>query len=70
MKLAAEIMDEAIADSTIDEVLRRDPANLTEADYRALIESLRMKRALFIEGEGKKAAKKQGVSEDGDEEAE
>lgn len=69
MKLATEIMDEATADSTIDEVLRRDPANLTDADYAALRDALRLKRAMFIEQGEKKAAKKEGI-EDGTSESE
>lgn len=64
MKLATEIMDEAIADSTIDEVLRRDPADNTREDYQRMIEAMRFKRALFIVNAEKKAAKKQGVEAD------
>lgn len=64
MKLATEIIDEATADATIDEVLRRDPADNTREDYRLMIEAMRFKRAMFIENQEKKAAKKQGVDED------
>lgn len=70
MKLATEVMDEATADCTIDEVLRRDPSNLTQEDYKSLIESLRVKRAMFIEQGEKKQAKKQGIEETDDADSE
>lgn len=67
---AEQIMDDATADATIDEVMRRDPANLSDGDFKALIQAMRSKRALFIEAEEKKANKKAGIEEveDGDDE--
>lgn len=66
-KQASEVMDEAIADSTIDEMMRRDPVTMTNAHYSALIDALRAKRAMFIEKGEAKAAKKEGIDADTDE---
>ena len=68
---ANEIMDEATAEATIDEALRRDPSNMVfPDDYVPLIEAMRTKRALFIDAGEKKEAKKQGIGEQDDKDSE
>ena len=47
MKEAKEQFEEAGADPTMDEIMRRDPANLTASDRRRLIEVERQARASF-----------------------
>lgn len=49
-----ELMREAAADPTLDEVMRRDPATLSRMDIERLIGQLREERAMFIETGGKK----------------
>ena len=47
MKEAKEQFEEAGADATMDEIMRRDPADLTFADRKRLIEAERRARASF-----------------------
>ena len=47
-KTAPEQFAEAGADPTLDEIMRRDPKTLTEADRYRLIDISRAERAMFI----------------------
>ncbi len=55
---SAELMDEIVADATIDRVMRKVPP-ITEQDLEDLIHAMRSKRAMFIENEAGKKAKKE-----------
>lgn len=66
-KTGPELLDEAAQHPTLDELMRRDPKDLTEDDYRVLIEHQRHDRAMFISAQAKKQDKKSGVEETDDE---
>lgn len=55
---ASELMDEITAEHTIDRVMRKVPP-ITAQDLEDLIRAMRSKRAMFIEGEATKKAKKE-----------
>ena len=53
-KTGPELMQEAVAQPTLDELLDRDPAKMTDADFSALIERSRDERAQFIKAQQEK----------------
>ena len=57
-------MEEAAATPTLDDYMRRDPADLSGEDYLALIEIFRAKRVEFLAKEQKKADKKEGITDE------
>lgn len=67
-KTGPELMDEVAADPTIDEMLRRDPREVKDADLERLIEAQRAKRAQFISASEKRRAKKAGVEDNEEDE--
>lgn len=62
-KDGSALLDEAAADATIDEVMRRDPREVSDDDLREMIEASRAKRALFIQAGQKRKEKKAGVQD-------
>lgn len=53
-KTGPELMQEAAAHPTLDELLDRDPAKMSEADFSALVERSREERAQFIKTQAEK----------------
>lgn len=60
---AQELIAQAGADPTLDELLRRDPRRLTDEDYLALSRRLREQRVMIQEAE--KAKEKKEKDDDG-----
>ena len=67
-KTGPELLDEAASEPTLDELMRRDPAGMTDEEFKAVVIRNREDRAMFIANEGKKSARRQGVAEPEDEE--
>ena len=61
---ANEMMDEAAAEPTLDEFMRRDPSTHTDDDRRVAITIHRRNRAAFIKAGEKRKAKREGVDDD------
>ena len=55
-----ELVEEIRKDPSLDEVMRRDPTNVTEADLRSIVQHEREARALFIKGQADRKAKRRG----------
>ena len=55
-----EILDRAAAEPTIDEMLRRDPRTLTDAELNHMIELQRLERGLFVKAKETAKAKRRG----------
>jgi len=55
-----EILEVAAAHPTVDEMMRRDPADVTDADIRRMVIVERGKRAQFIKADEDKKAKRRG----------
>ena len=53
-KTARDMVDEMIADPTLDQFFDRNPAELTDQNFRALVEIERAQRAEFIKAEASK----------------
>ncbi len=51
---AADMVQDMIADPTLDAFFDRNPATLTDDDFRAFIEIERVRRAEFITAESSK----------------
>ncbi len=51
---APVLLDEAGEHPTLDELMRRDPAALSESDRECLAERLRQDRAVFIKSEAER----------------
>ncbi len=54
LKTGPEIIDDMIKEPTLDEMMRRDPATLSDADLRRIVELEREQRAIFIKGKVEK----------------
>ncbi len=55
---APELLDAAVEEPTLDEMMRRDPATLTTAERARGVALLRQDRAVFIKAEAERAARK------------
>ena len=53
-KTARDMVDEMIADPTLDAFFDRNPAELTDQNFRALVEIERARRAEFSKAEASK----------------
>ena len=53
-----EMLEEIAAESTLDELMRRDPKTLTDEELLQLVSVERRQRALFIKGRVEKRDKK------------
>lgn len=63
-KMVDQIMEEATGDVTLDTFLDRHPSTMKfPEDYVKLSEVLRKQRAMFIDAQEKKKAKKAGIEE-------
>lgn len=64
-----EILDRAAAEPTLDEMMRRDPRKLTDADLDHMIKLQRIERGLFVKAKDIAKAKRRGnnVEESSDE---
>ncbi len=51
---AADMVQDMVADPTLDQFFDRNPATLTDDDFRKLIEIERVRRAEFITAESSK----------------
>ena len=51
---AADLVTDMIADPTLDQFFDRNPATMTDDDFRAFIEIERVRRAEFITAESRK----------------
>ena len=51
---ATDMVEEMIADPTLDQFFDRNPAELEDKDFRALVEIERARRAEFIKAEASK----------------
>jgi hypothetical protein len=61
---APELIDEAGKDPTLDEFMRRDPADLSDEEFKGVVSLQRTARGQFILKQAKRQAKKEGVEED------
>ena len=57
------MIDEIATKPSLDDYMKRDPANLTDTDLAAIVEIEREQRAQFIAAEETKKMKKQGLDE-------
>lgn len=55
---APELLDAAVAEPTLDEMMRRDPAAVTVPERARAVELLRQDRARWIKAEAERAARK------------
>lgn len=63
MTEANQLIEEIITEPSLDDFMRRDPAELTDEDFARIVEIERDNRAKFIAAEEKKQMKKQGIEE-------
>ena len=54
IKTGPEIIDDMIQEPTLDEMMRRDPATLTDTELLRIVELEREQRAIFIKGKVEK----------------
>lgn len=67
-KTGPELLDEAASETSLDELMRRDPAGMTSEEFEAVVTLNRKDRAMFIANEDKKSARRQGIAEPEEEE--
>lgn len=61
--VAADVIDAMAGQPTLDELMRRDPSDLSKEDRTTIIARQREDRVAFMEKESKAAAKKEGAED-------